>query len=141
MSEIITDKLTGKTSAGDVTITSEGGSATMQLQQGVAKAWANFQGNSTAVFRDGFNNSSLTDNGAGDYTVTFTNVMDNANHANSGMVIAQSTSYLNGPMIGNSASYTMVSGSIRVTTNYAGSGASNREDRIYVNVTTHGDLA
>ena len=34
MSEIITNKLTGKTAAGDVTITSEGGSATMQLQQG-----------------------------------------------------------------------------------------------------------
>ena len=37
MSTVITDNLTGKTSAGDVTITSEGGSATMQLQQGVAK--------------------------------------------------------------------------------------------------------
>ena len=44
MSEIITDKLTGKTSAGDVTITSEGGSATMQLQQGVAKVWCNLDG-------------------------------------------------------------------------------------------------
>ena len=39
MSTVITDNLTGKTSAGNVTITSEGGSATMQLQQGVAKAW------------------------------------------------------------------------------------------------------
>lgn len=35
MSEIITDKLTGKTSSGDVTITD--GSATMKLQDGVAK--------------------------------------------------------------------------------------------------------
>ena len=39
MSTVITDNLTGKTAAGNVTITSEGGSATMQLQQGLAKAW------------------------------------------------------------------------------------------------------
>ena len=31
------DDLRGNTSAGDITITSEGGSATMQLQQGVLK--------------------------------------------------------------------------------------------------------
>lgn len=125
----------------DTIAASDGTSPATLTKQSAAKAWANFQGNSTAVFRDGFNNSSLTDNGTGDYTVTFTNAMDNANHSNSGMVIAQSTSYLNGLMIGNSGSYTMVSGSIRVTTNYAGSSASAREDRAYVNVTTHGDLA
>jgi hypothetical protein len=34
------DDLRGNTSAGDITITSEGGSATMQLQQGLEKAWA-----------------------------------------------------------------------------------------------------
>ena len=33
------DDLRGNTAAGNVTITSEGGSATMQLQQGVAKFW------------------------------------------------------------------------------------------------------
>ena len=37
MSEIKVDTLTGKTSAGDITVTSEGGAATMQLQQGLAK--------------------------------------------------------------------------------------------------------
>ena len=34
MSEIIVDKLTGVGTAGDITVTSEGGAATMQLQQG-----------------------------------------------------------------------------------------------------------
>ena len=42
MSEIKVDTLTGKTTAGDITVTSEGGAATMQLQQGLAKAWVGF---------------------------------------------------------------------------------------------------
>ena len=40
MSTILVDNLTGKTSAGDITVTSEGGAATQSLQQGLAKAWA-----------------------------------------------------------------------------------------------------
>ena len=79
MSEIITDKLTGKTSAGDVTITSEGGSATMQLQQGLTKFWVNFNA-ATPVTNDSFNQSSLTDNGAGDFTHSYTNSMGNVNY-------------------------------------------------------------
>jgi plastocyanin len=79
MSEIITNKLTGKTAAGDVTITSEGGSATMQLQQGVLKAWANFQQTSTQTVNDSLNVGSITDNGAGDSTLNFTSSMGNAN--------------------------------------------------------------
>lgn len=79
MSEIITDKLTGRATAGDVTITSEGGAATMQLQQGVVKVWVNFNGTGTIATRDSFNVASLTDNGAGNYDVNHTNNMDNAN--------------------------------------------------------------
>ena len=37
MSEMIVNKLTGKTSAGDIDVVSEGGGATMQLQQGLTK--------------------------------------------------------------------------------------------------------
>jgi hypothetical protein len=80
MSEIITNKLTGKTSAGDVTITSEGGSATMQLQQGVAKAWANFNG-TTFGERDSFGISSFSDDGTGDYDLSFINSFANANYS------------------------------------------------------------
>ena len=39
MSTVIADNLTGKTAAGNVTVTSEGGAATFQLQQGLAKVW------------------------------------------------------------------------------------------------------
>lgn len=75
MSEIITDKLTGKTSAGDVTITSEGGSATMQLQQGLAKAWIDFNGTGTVSIDDSLNISSADDDGTGDYGFNFTSNM------------------------------------------------------------------
>jgi len=80
MSEIITDKLTGKTSAGNVTITSEGGAVTMQLQQGVAKQWADTNTAGTTL-NDSLNVSSLTDNGTGDQTITMTNAMNNATYS------------------------------------------------------------
>jgi len=76
MSEIITDKLTGKTSAGDVTITSEGGSATMQLQQGLAKAWNNTN-NIGTVINDSFAISSLTDVDTGRQEHNVTNSFGN----------------------------------------------------------------
>ena len=60
MSTIIADNLTGKTSAGDITVTSEGGSATMQLQQGLVKAWNTTSSDGTAIY-DSFNISSLGD--------------------------------------------------------------------------------
>ena len=85
MSEIITNKLTGKTAAGNVTITSEGGSATMQLQQGVAKAWVNFTSLTTTSVRDSLNHSSITDNGTGDASVTVTSAMSNTNFTHLGM--------------------------------------------------------
>ena len=63
MSTVITDNLTGKTAAGNVTITSEGGAVTMQLQQGVAKAWIDYKGTSTNAVQDSLNITSVTDNG------------------------------------------------------------------------------
>jgi len=89
MSEIITDKLTGKTSAGDVTITSEGGSATMQLQQGLAKAWCCLTsttngGSGTVSLLDSHNLSSFTDRATGDYTNNFSNNFSAAQYCTSG---------------------------------------------------------
>jgi hypothetical protein len=80
MSEILVDNLTGKTSAGDITVTSEGGAATQSLQQGLAKAWVNFNATTTSA-RDSFNVSSITDNGTGIETTGFTNSMSNANYS------------------------------------------------------------
>ena len=69
------DDLRGNTSAGDITITSEGGSATMQLQQGVAKCWTRFNPSSNTEI-DSLNQSSRTDDGTGRSTINFTNNMN-----------------------------------------------------------------
>ena len=80
MSEIITNKLTGKTAAGDVTVTGEG-TATMRLSHGLCKGWIDFDGTSTAHIDDSFQYSSLTDNGTGNYTTTLTNAMNAADYS------------------------------------------------------------
>jgi len=72
------DDLRGNTAAGNITITSEGGAATMQLQQGVAKAWTYSDASSaTPVIDDSFNNSSITDSSTGIYGINLTNSMSN----------------------------------------------------------------
>ena len=80
MSTILVDNLTGKTSAGSITVTSEGGAATQSLQQGLAKCWVNFNGPGTVAIRDSFNTASITDNGTGDYTTNVSSAMGNANY-------------------------------------------------------------
>lgn len=80
------DDLRGNTSAGNITITSEGGAATQSLQQGLTKAWINFDGTAatgtadlTGV-ADSFNVVSVVDNGTGNYTVGYTSNFSNADN-------------------------------------------------------------
>ena len=63
------------------TVPSEGGAVTTSLVQGLAKAWVNFQGSSTAAIRDALNSSSLTDNGSGDYTNTYVSALTDTNYS------------------------------------------------------------
>mgnify|MGYP001281438490 FL=1 len=96
MSTIVTDTLQGKTSATSITLptttnigstplvsasansmTIRGeGSATTNIQQGLAKTWITY-GNSTSppTINDSFNVSSTVDNGAGDQTHRHSNDM------------------------------------------------------------------
>ena len=53
------------------------GTATTNLQQGLAKAWINFNGTGTIATQDSLNVSGITDNGTGDYTSTFSSNMNN----------------------------------------------------------------
>jgi hypothetical protein len=46
-----------------------------------ARAWVNFNGTGTVAIRASGNVSSITDNGAGDYTVNFTTAMQDTNYA------------------------------------------------------------
>jgi hypothetical protein len=49
-------------------------------QSRIAKAWVNFNGTGTVAIRDSYNVGSITDNGAGTYTVNFSTAMTNANY-------------------------------------------------------------
>lgn len=53
--------------------------ATFLSSKGAAKAWVNING-TTGAIRASFNVSSVTRNGVGDYTITFTNAMSDANY-------------------------------------------------------------
>jgi hypothetical protein len=46
-----------------------------------ARAWVNFNGTGTVAIRASGNVSSITDNGAGDYTVNFTTALPDANYS------------------------------------------------------------
>ena len=67
------DTLKGKTTAGSITVQSEG-TATTNLQQGLIKHWCHFKMNTAAV-NDSFNNSSITDQATGQFTMNLTNSM------------------------------------------------------------------
>jgi hypothetical protein len=45
------------------------------------RAWVNFNGTGTVAIRASGNVTSITDNGAGDYTVNFTTAMPDANYS------------------------------------------------------------
>ena len=47
----------------------------------LARAWINFDGTGTVEIKDSFNVSSITDNGSGDYFVTFAVAMPNKVYA------------------------------------------------------------
>ena len=66
------------------TISNQSGSASVPSDtviNGSAKAWVNFNGTGTVAIRASFNVSSITDNGAGDYTVNVTTAMPDANYS------------------------------------------------------------
>ena len=82
MSEIKVDTLTGKTTAKTVTVT-VGASATMSLEQGLAKAHLLFDqrgshiGTANTAGSASLNISSTSDVSTGNYSLSFTNNMSN----------------------------------------------------------------
>ena len=68
----------------------------------LAKAWVNFDGTGTVAIKDSFNVSSITDNGNGDYFVTFTNAMPNKIYAAFVTINIQSANTRDAGTTGNS---------------------------------------
>ena len=79
MATLKTNTLTGTSTAGSIAVTGEGNSTTTNLQQGLCKHW--IQHNDGASIDDSFNNTSLTDNGTGNYTTTIANDFSNTTYA------------------------------------------------------------
>ena len=102
--------------------TSEGGGATTNIVQGLAKVWLNMNGTGTVAIRDSFNIASITDNGTGDHTGTFTNAMNNDDFvcAGEGGTESGGTSHM------FLCAHTKATGSARVTNLSDGGGAADR---------------
>tara|TARA_R100001126_G_scaffold97772_1_gene71355 strand:- start:411 stop:839 length:429 start_codon:yes stop_codon:yes gene_type:complete len=73
MSTIKTDTLTGTSTAGSISVTGEGNSTTTNLQQGLTKVWLSYDADTSNDIDDSLNLASITDNGTGDATHTWTN--------------------------------------------------------------------
>jgi len=50
----------------------------------LCRAWVNFNGTGTVAIRGSYNVSSITDNGTGDYTISFTTAMSDVNYVVTG---------------------------------------------------------
>ena len=75
------------------------------------RAWVNFNGTGTVAIRASGNVSSITDNGAGDYTVNFTTAMPDANYSIGYMTDEAAggvpVTYLNGGVARTASSFRM----------------------------------
>ena len=80
MSTLLLNTLTGKTSAGSIVVTGEGGSTTTNMQQGLCKGWA-LTDFAAAQNDDSFNVSAYTDYAAGYGQLSWNNDFNNANYA------------------------------------------------------------
>ena len=131
-SELKVDKFTGVTTAGSIDVTGEGNSTTTNLQQGLAKYWVDFNGSSTVATRDSFNHSSLSDDGTGIYTISYSNSFSNANYC---AVCGQDNNA--GSIAVPRENTDLGTGSTVVRTTNGSSGS----DQTYIHVALLGDLA
>ena len=103
---------------------------------GSAKAWANYTSATTTAYRDSFNFGSITDNGTGDTTHTFTNAMSNNDYSVVSSASAVETG--TGSLGGSEHPRTYATGSFSHVT---ATGAGSLTDRPHVNNEVLGDLA
>ncbi len=147
-SQLKVDTLTGVSTAGSIVVTGEGNSTTTNLQQGLCKAWVNFNGTGTSAGatitpQDSFNTGSITDVAVGDYTHAFTNNFVNAHYVGSGSAMFSTNNNLHVVCIGdnNGANGTVPSTSgYELRTPYV-AGSNAGQDCTIVSIGNVGDLA
>ena len=137
MSDLKVNSITGVGSGGFTgTVASEGGGATTDLQQGLAKAWARLNPN---TLQDSLNTASILDNGTGDFEYNFTNNMNNANYSLFGS--GNSLTGNQGVCITNSNANNENSASLCRFIYTAGDGPDTADDPGYAYYLVAGDLA
>ena len=132
--KIKTNVFEGQTTAGSITVQGEG-TATTNLQQGLAKGWVNF--NSSTVARDSFNISTLDDDGTGDYTAHFTTAFSNDDFSvTSGGAngSASATAY-------HLSTFDHSTSSVEMESFAVSASSVAKADRSQNNMMAHGDLA
>lgn len=107
----------------------------MKWHPGVAKAWCVFNGTGTPAMTTNYNmDASITDNGTGDWTVSFTTDFSSANYAITGMANRQSST--DGCFLGLNSSSTFAAGTVRIVTTLPG---GSQFDSSYVSLVAFGD--
>ena len=131
---IVTDALVGNTSANAITVRGEG-SATTVLNQGLCKAFINFNG-SNMTHRDSFNISGTTDLGVGNYQAAVTNgFASGSNWVTTGHAGNNSATNA-GNAFSASNPHSSTSGHLETMND-----AASNIDRGYIGMVYHGDLA
>ena len=111
--------------------------ATSFVAQGSAKSWLSLDGTATfdssdTEIRDSFNVDSTVDNGTGDYTLSYTSSMNNANYS------AVCFAGVKNVLTAQERLHTISASSYRVEMNEDNSSVG---DSSHVMVAIHGDLA
>ena len=116
------------------TYVSDGGGATQNTVQSLAKVWSNLEQASTYSTRDSFNLSSHGDETTGVSLLTFTTNFGNAHHATSSMA-----SNINNVAGNDNDSLVQTTSQIRIGVYDVGN--NSHQDSSYLTVSIHGDLS
>ena len=134
------DSITGVTTAGSVSVQGEG-SATTNLQQGLAKHFVNFDASSgTPTSQDSFNVSSLTDSATGKFGINVNNNYSNVTYSLAGYACGINSNSFSGSEslgLGTNLVITTTSGTYELLS-YA---ASAYQDSKHCDTQGFGDLA
>jgi|SaaInl33SG_5_DNA_1037386.scaffolds.fasta_scaffold04613_2 hypothetical protein len=122
----------------DTIVASDGSSPVTLTKQSAAKIWTVFDC-VAAVTDDSFGQSSLSDDGVGLFTSSFTNNMGSASYTNGGSPASSSATTVTLSIIPNYQGVITTS-SVQLSISYA-SGSSARYDYPYAPNVIHGDLA
>lgn len=131
MSEIRADTITGSDGTSPVTLT----------KQYTAKSWVNVNGTGTIAITQSEGVSSISDNGTGDYSISYTNAFSNSEY-----IVTGSKSYATGNNVNSwwikvRDLTGMTTSAVRINSGYTSSSNSDFQDSEYNAIVNHGDLA